>query len=211
MSENPTASDSGTTLGRRERRKHETREALETAALRLFLQRGFDETTIEDITEVADVARRTFFRYFDSKEAVLFARQEDQIALLTSELNARPADEPILTGIRAALHALARTQSDRSEHQLVLARIALNAPTVAAHAAHAQRRWEEAVQDWITHRLDATPDDLRPAVLAGATVAALRAALAQWVAGGGLENPADLLERALTVLQRDLVTPDPRT
>jgi AcrR family transcriptional regulator len=57
--------------GRRERKRRQTRERIEQAAMALFLERGFDATTIEDITEAADVSKRSFFDYFPSKEDVV--------------------------------------------------------------------------------------------------------------------------------------------
>ena len=64
------------TEGRRERKRRETRERIEHAAMTLFLDRGFDATTIEDIAESADVSKRSFFDYFPSKEEVVFAWQD---------------------------------------------------------------------------------------------------------------------------------------
>lgn len=61
----------GRQLSRRERKKRETRRGLMEAALRLFIERGFDATTVKDITDAADVAKGTFFNYFDTKEAIL--------------------------------------------------------------------------------------------------------------------------------------------
>ena len=59
--------DSEVKEGRRERKRRQTRERIESVALSLFLERGFDGTTIEDITEAADVSKRSFFDYFPSK------------------------------------------------------------------------------------------------------------------------------------------------
>src|SRR5271167_3724540 len=67
------------TLGRRERKRSETRERIFRAALELFAQRGFFETTVEEITEAADVGKGTFFNYFRNKEDVLSALAEVQL------------------------------------------------------------------------------------------------------------------------------------
>src|SRR6201997_5789266 len=72
---------------RRERRRLETRERLYRAALELFGERGFLETTVEDITEAADVGKGTFFNYFPSKEHILMAFGEMQLAKLESVIN----------------------------------------------------------------------------------------------------------------------------
>src|SRR5271155_4716556 len=70
--------------GRRERRSAETRESLFRAALDLFARKGFTETTVEDITEAADVGKGTFFNYFPSKDHILLAFGEMQLAKLHS-------------------------------------------------------------------------------------------------------------------------------
>src|SRR3989442_9348581 len=75
-------------LGRRERRAAETRERLFRAALRLFEERGFSATTVEDITEVADVGKGTFFNYFPSKEHIIAAFGQLQLGKLQAAVAA---------------------------------------------------------------------------------------------------------------------------
>src|SRR5688572_15456599 len=81
-------------LGRRERKKLETRRALASAALHLAAERGPDHVTIEDIAETADVSVRTFFNYFSSKEEAIIGWDNDGHAEVAAKLLARPADEP---------------------------------------------------------------------------------------------------------------------
>jgi AcrR family transcriptional regulator len=82
--------------GRRERRTVETRESLFRAALDLFARKGFTETTVEDITEAADVGKGTFFNYFPSKDHILLAFGEMQLAKLESAVKeARRTGEPM--------------------------------------------------------------------------------------------------------------------
>jgi AcrR family transcriptional regulator len=82
--------------GRRQRRSTEIRERLFRAALQLFAQKGFAETTVEDITEAADVGKGTFFNYFPSKDHILLAFGEMQLAKLEAAIElARRTNEPM--------------------------------------------------------------------------------------------------------------------
>ncbi|MGO6899415.1 TetR family transcriptional regulator, partial [Rhizobium ruizarguesonis] len=94
-----------TTEGRRERKRRQTRERIEQAAMTLFLQRGFDATTIEDITEAADVSKRSFFDYFPSKEEVVFAWQDAFADRLMAAVAARPAAESSVAAVEVAITA----------------------------------------------------------------------------------------------------------
>jgi AcrR family transcriptional regulator len=88
--------------GRRERRSAETRESLFRAALDLFARKGFTETTVEDITEAADVGKGTFFNYFPSKDHILLAFGEMQLAKLESAVaEARASHEPMPQFLRS--------------------------------------------------------------------------------------------------------------
>src|ERR1700740_91476 len=96
------ASSTPDTLGRRERRTAETRERLFRAALDLFANKGFLETTVEDITEAADVGKGTFFNYFPSKDHILLAFGDMQLGKLQEAVNtARSKSEPMPEFLRA--------------------------------------------------------------------------------------------------------------
>jgi len=88
--------------GRRQRRSAETRERLFRAALDLFAKKGFAKTTVEDITEAADVGKGTFFNYFPSKDHILLAFGEMQLAKLESAIaEARAGGEPMPDFLRS--------------------------------------------------------------------------------------------------------------
>src|SRR5688500_4875497 len=93
-------------IGRRARKKQRTRDDLVAAAIRLFAERGFDETTTEDIADEADVSQRTFFRHFSSKEAVLYGDDEAIESAFREAIVARPAHESAVVAVAAALRTL---------------------------------------------------------------------------------------------------------
>ncbi|HKQ88880.1 MAG TPA: TetR family transcriptional regulator [Candidatus Acidoferrales bacterium] len=87
--------------GRRERRRTETRERIFRAALDLFAERGFMETTVEDITEAADVGKGTFFNYFPTKEHVLATYGAERLATVERALQeAKKGDRPVMDVLR---------------------------------------------------------------------------------------------------------------
>src|SRR5271170_3549381 len=97
--------------GRRERRRVETRERLYQAALHLFAQRGYLETTVEDITEAADVGKGTFFNYFPTKEHVLASFGDERIAAMERALESAKRG-PVLPALRELAIGLAGQSSE---------------------------------------------------------------------------------------------------
>lgn len=99
----------GPEMGRRERRGRETREKIFRAALKLFADRGFFETTTEQITEAADVGQGTFFNYFPSKQHVLAVLAEMQLrTILSARARAQSADARIQDVLHALMHDIAK-------------------------------------------------------------------------------------------------------
>lgn len=90
---------------RRERKKRQTRDALVEAAFALFIAKGYEQTTVREITDAVDVSERTFFRYFANKEDLALSFAKDHTDALMRELAARPLAEPPLVALRNALHA----------------------------------------------------------------------------------------------------------
>ncbi|WP_101790155.1 TetR/AcrR family transcriptional regulator [Nonomuraea indica] len=92
--------DTSPVVGRRERKKAATRQAIADAALRLFLERGYDRVSIRDIAEAADVSTTTLFKHFPSKEALVFDRDEDREAGLIAAVRGRPAGQSVVEALR---------------------------------------------------------------------------------------------------------------
>jgi AcrR family transcriptional regulator len=193
--------------GLRDRKKNETRQALRDAAHRLFAEKGFSKTTIDDITEAADVSRRTFFRYYDSKDDLLSADVTDLMPVIIAALRARPADEPPLTAILSALRVLIGPDGPPWLTQT------LGRPLAGARARLSLLRllaqWEEGIAEVLIERSGAAvPDDqdrLRAVVIACAATSALRASAQVYrerYPGFGLDTSRllPIIEQAFAVL-----------
>jgi AcrR family transcriptional regulator len=93
--------------GLRERKRAETHARIQAEAMRLFLERGFDATTLDDIARAADVSRRSLFHYFASKEEIVFSTKADLPARIEAAIARRPAEEPLLDMVENALYDMA--------------------------------------------------------------------------------------------------------
>jgi AcrR family transcriptional regulator len=191
--------------GLRERRKALTAAELEAAAYRLFGERGFDNVTVDDIAAEADVSRRTFFRYFASKEDVLLADHFVQLARLRDAMDARPPNEPIVTALRNALLSLADDFEERKEMIITRGRIMRDTPSLQARSLVHQRLWEDAMQEMVADRLGVDPvKDLRPGVVSAATLAAMRVAFTNWLTAGCRGDLIEMTTEALDLLDGGL-------
>jgi AcrR family transcriptional regulator len=199
------ATGNGPREGLRERNRRRTASDLQQAALRLFTERGYDAVTIDDIAGEAGVSRRTFFRYFATKEDVLFSDQPDRLVELRKALAARPPEEPLLTAVRQAILSMAGEYEDEQEYLLRRITIMRGTPALLGRALIYQRSWEDALSELVADRLGVDPlTDLRPGVVAGATMAALRTAITLWLAQDGKAHLPTLAAEALDLLDGGL-------
>lgn len=155
--------------GLREQQKARTRQRLVQVALSLFEERGFDEVTVEEIADAAMVSPRTFYRYFGTKEAVLYDGQDDQLTLLHDVITSQPREEPPLAAIRAAVLVLARQAAGTADISLRRARISGSTTSLGEYQRSTLiPRWEEALTLAVAERLGVDPEtDPRPLLLAG--------------------------------------------
>ncbi|MFD6332799.1 TetR/AcrR family transcriptional regulator [Streptomyces niveus] len=182
---------SGPPSSLRERKKRRTRQLLVDTSLELFTERGFGNVTLDELCDSVEVSKRTFFRYFTSKEDVAMAPTQDLWltfvdVLETADLG--PADRPVLLLIQdTLLTALDRTTTDDWSHRVLLSRnLAERTPSMDAHGLHFCDRTTRAALATLHRRLDIPdPADLRPRLAVDMVVAAFHCALATWASATG--------------------------
>jgi AcrR family transcriptional regulator len=194
------------------RRKQEVvRDALAGAAERLFLSRGFEETTVEDIAQAAGVSRRTFFRHFESKEDVLARHAERFGEELYAALAARPADEPPIAAIRNAILPAFEAGLRYGDFLRCTIRLLRETNSLRRVVLARRNRLEERVAALMATRLSAAPGDRTPMLLAFLTRALLDTAFKAWYdhETGSVEALVDdLIDRLRALLNESRATPD---
>jgi AcrR family transcriptional regulator len=166
------------TPGLRELKKRTTREALRLAALRLAVEKGWDQVRVEDIAAEADVSTRTFSNYFASKDEAFLATAYDRGARMQAALAARPAEEPLWPAvIEAVIHGFADETIDLRQ-----ARRIRPTPTLAAEQLKAAAVIEQGLAEGIARRIGADAGrDLYPRLVAAAVSSATRVTFDHWL------------------------------
>jgi AcrR family transcriptional regulator len=154
--------------GLRERKKQRTRDAIARAALRLFAERGYDETTLAEIAEAADVAPRTIFAHFENKEDILFSDEGGVLDELKRRLDDRPAGTTTVDALREFVACMkSPDEDDRLRKKVIMASPALQMKMRAHHA-----QIQPMLAESIARDLGTGPDDLRPLLVAASMTAA---------------------------------------
>lgn len=167
-----------------------SRAEIEHAAFRLFDERGFDQTTVDDIATAAGIARRTFFSYFASKNDVPWGSFEEQLAQLRQVLDATPADVPVMAAIRqAVLRFNTVDPAEQPWHRRRLALI-LGTPALQAHSTLRYNEWRAVINEFVTRRLDRPECALIVQTIGYTSLATAIAAYDVWLR----DERSDLLE-----------------
>jgi AcrR family transcriptional regulator len=161
--------------GLRERKKQRTRETIVREAFRLFAARGFDATTIADIAEAADIAPRTFFAYFETKEAVVFHDFDEVHARFADRLRSRAHGETTFDTLRGWVADLVEHLELLEPDQYARRELIRSTPALRAHDQGNRAVFERLVAQSVAEDLGLPASALRPRMVAAAAVAALGA------------------------------------
>jgi AcrR family transcriptional regulator len=180
----------------RERKKLRTRRALADAALRLFTEKGFDATTIDELADEAEVSKTTFFRFFPAKEAAGIEAEAEVWAAYLSALAESPLSGAVLTGLHDTLaKAAAGLDASWDERFLATRRLIAREPALLAYVQHYRATVRGQVADCLAAKLSLDPDDLRLPILAELAVSAWSIAGRHWVRNGGRGGRKALIKR----------------
>lgn len=189
--------------GQREKNRSERRDALIDAAYALFRERGFAATTMDDIADRAGLSRRTAFRYFTSKDDLVFPYREERLALLRRELAPR-AGETAFATVKRACMAVARDYAAERERMLAQWRIVQAEPALIGRELQLDRAFEEAIEGCFAAADGGRVGRRRARVRAAAIVGAVRATLREWLEGGASGDLPRLGRETFAELERGL-------
>ncbi|MFI7638081.1 TetR/AcrR family transcriptional regulator [Nonomuraea sp. NPDC049400] len=181
-------------IGRRERKKQATRAALREAALRMSLRHGVENVTVEQIADEADIALRTFFNYFSSKEEAVVASLSAAAQELITQFRARPRTETVLQAFREAVLVVMNQSDAASRDHIQALQLVRTAPTLVPQQLAVLAAQEQALAEAIAEHIDhpepnpaacrtaeRSADSSYPLVCAAAALTALRVVLDQWL------------------------------
>jgi AcrR family transcriptional regulator len=188
----------------RERKKERTRHTLVAAGMRLFAERGFQSVTVADIAAEADIATRTFHRYFPDKVELLFARDQELRETVRVALEQDPPGADPVVVMRSVLTAIGAHLADHHAELVTRDRLLMGVPVLRNRELAKRAATEQLVAEHLARRLGVVIDqDVRPRWWAGVAFATFTAGYQAWLAQGGelsahLASAAGLLDQTQT-------------
>lgn len=194
--------------GLRERTRRAVQKEITDAAQRLFVDRGYEQTTIDDIADAVGMSRRSVFRYFPTKEDIVVGKFDFVAETIVDELRARPADEPVWESLRRMFDLLIPYVDAPGKHAVAepMQRIVFASPGLLASylekLEHMKDSAELVIRERAQERGEAFADsDPTPRAVIGAAFGCLLAAQHAWLAGGANETFATCVDRAMAALE----------
>jgi AcrR family transcriptional regulator len=180
--------------GLRERKKQQTHDTIERVALKLFAERGFEQTTVADIAEMADVSPRTIFSYFETKEDILFCEESSSFERLKEMLEQRPPGTTTADVLRGFLSSV----EPHDEAALLRKQVLMANPALGMRM---RARFESLLTESIARDLGGGADEIRSRLIAASINAAFTTMREQLEAGGEKPNHEQALKTLDEVLE----------
>src|SRR3974377_706429 len=190
------------------RRRVTSQAELEHVAFGAVAANGFEQTTVEDIATAAGIGRRTFFRYFPSKNDVPWGMFEMELERMRALLKACPRDIPLMDAIRVALVDFNQVEADRIPRHRRRMELILRVPALLAHSTLRFAAWRAVIAEFVAERPGRGPDALAPQAIAHAVLGVAIAAYEQWLDDENAEL-GTLLDLAMRPLAAALAPPAP--
>jgi TetR/AcrR family transcriptional regulator, regulator of mycofactocin system len=165
------------------RRRLTTRTELEQVAFELFDRQGFEGTTVGDIARAAGIGRRTFFRYFDSKNDLPWGGFEERLEQMRGRLAGCPPQTPLAEAIRLGLITFNQLPPGQEGWHRRRLELILRVPALQAHSTLRYAAWRQVIAEFVAGRTGQPPDSLLPVTLGYAVQGLFVAACEQWLAG----------------------------
>lgn len=160
-----------------------TRADLEQVAFELFDRQGFEGTTVGDIARAAGIGRRTFFRYFASKNDVPWGGFEERLEQMRARLADCPPQTPMTEAIRLGLIRFNQIPPGQEGWHRRRLELILRVPALQAHSTLRYAAWRQVIAEFVAGRTGQPPDSLLPVTVGYAVQGLLVAASEQWLAG----------------------------
>lgn len=186
-------------LRRAGRRPVTTRFEIEHIALEMFSEQGFENTTVDDVAHAAGIGRRTFFRYYASKNDVAWGAFDEQLVRMRAVLAAQPAELPVIECLRRAVLEFNHVDPEEQPWHRRRLRLILQTPALQAHSTLRYAAWRQVVADFVAERGGRPPSELVPQSLGHACLGVCLAAYEHWLTDESLEL-ADLLDQVFRSL-----------
>lgn len=178
---------------------------IEQAAFQLFMTRGFEATTLDDIGEAIGVGRRTITRYYPSKNDIPWGQFDRTLDGFREILRAMPADAPLHVAVHRGVLAFNDFPADARPSHRDRMRLILTTPALQAHSVLRYASWREVIAEYVAERTSTRPDDLLPQTVGQVSLALALTAYQAWLADENASLP-DLLDATMTHLRSYLAT-----
>ena len=185
------------------RRPSTTRGELSDLGIELFASKGFDETSIDDIAQAAGIARRTFFRYFPSKNAVPWGDFDAQLYALRTHLADLPADIGLSDGLRSALLQFNTFPPEETAVHRERMALILGNPALQSYSMVMYDGWRKVIAEYVAARCDCEPSDHFPRTVGWMVLGVAISAYEQWLTDDTL-HLAELLATGIKPLYSGL-------